>query len=382
MLLIENGEVLDPRPIGRHSILMAGTQILKVGQVDRAALETLDVPCEVINATDRIVVPGLIDPHEHLLGGSGEGGFRFQTPEIRLSEILLGGITTVVGVLGVDTTMKNMAALIGRAKALREEGLSAYAWTGGYDVPPSTITGSVRNDILFIDEVIGAGEIAISDERSLDPSAHELAKLVSDTFIGGHLSGKAGVTHFHTGPRERKLQLLRRLIDDFDVKPEWLYPTHVERSEALMQEAISLARAGATVDVDVVEHDLPRWFRYYHDNGGPPDRLTVSTDAADSSPRSLLEQIRACVREGFRIEQVLPAATANTARVLKLRSKGRIAEECDADLLLLEPGSLELTDVIANGRVLVRSASLLETEQALRTDRDRASASILRRPRL
>src|SRR3712207_8892687 len=53
-------------------------------------------------------------PHEHLLGGSGEGGFSAQTPEIRVGEILLGGITTVVGTLGVDTTMRNMPGLIGR----------------------------------------------------------------------------------------------------------------------------------------------------------------------------------------------------------------------------------------------------------------------------
>src|SRR5215203_5029963 len=224
MLLVQNGELFDPAPRGRASVLVAGGKVLKVGEIDRKALDALKVEFEVIDAAGKVIVPGLIDPHEHLLGGSGEGGFSAQTPEIRAGEVVLGGITTVVGTLGVDTTMKNMPGLVGRAKALREQGLTAFCWTGGYDVPPSTLTKSVRDDILFVAEVIGAGEVAISDERSTDPSPHELAKLASDAFIGGHLSGKAGLTHFHVGPRDRRLALLRRLVEEFDVKPEWLYP--------------------------------------------------------------------------------------------------------------------------------------------------------------
>lgn len=355
LLLVENGEVYAPEPVGRSAVLAAGGTVLKVGGVDRRALDGLGVAYEVIDAAGGPVVPGFIDPHEHLLGGSGEGGFGAQTPPIRAAEVVAGGITTVVGCLGVDTTTLTMAGLVGRVKALRDAGLTAFAWTGGYDVPPTTLTGSVRADMLFIREVIGAGEIAISDERALEPSPHELARLVSDAFVGGHLSGKAGVTHFHVGPRDRRLALLRRIVDEFDVRPEWLYPTHVGRSEALMDEAVELARRGATVDVDVTQKDLPKWFRYYRERGGPPDRLTASTDAGGSPPRLLLDQVGACVREaGARLEDVLPVVTANTARVLKLPGKGRLAAGGDADLLVLERGSLELAEVVAGGRRLVR----------------------------
>ena len=362
LLLIAGGEVYAPEPRGRADVLVGGGQILRVGEVDRRAVEKLDPDYYVIDAAGRVVTPGFLDPHEHLLGGSGEGGFSAQTPEIRLHELLLGGITTVVGVLGVDTTMKNMPALVGRAKALREHGLTAYCWTGGYDVPASTVTGSVRSDILFLSEVIGAGEVAISDERSMDPSPHELAKLASDAFIGGHLSKKAGRTHFHVGPGPRRLALLRRLVDEFDVKPEWLYPTHVERSEALMDEAIDLAKRGAAVDIDVVEKDLPKWFGYYRERGGPPDRLTVSTDASISSPRDLLGQVRACVAAGVPLAELLPAVTANTARVLKLPGKGRIDAGADADLLVLERDSFDPVHVVAGGRVLVRDGRPLADE--------------------
>lgn len=67
-----------------------------------------------------------------------------------------------------------------------------------------------------------------------------------------------------------RVAILRRPIDEFDVKPGWLDPTHVERSEEPMDEAIDLARRGAAVDVDVVEKDLPRWFRYYREHGARP----------------------------------------------------------------------------------------------------------------
>ena len=186
--LIENGEIYTPEPRGKSSVLIADGKILKIGELDRQAVEKLRLGLDVIDATDCIVTPGFIDPHEHLLGGSGEEGFSTQTPEIHAGEIAAAGITTVVGLLGVDTTMKTMAGLLAKAKALKEEGLSAFVWSGGYDIPPTTITGTVRNDIMFIEEIIGAGEIAISDERSTDHVPHELARTVIDAHNGGMLS--------------------------------------------------------------------------------------------------------------------------------------------------------------------------------------------------
>jgi beta-aspartyl-dipeptidase (metallo-type) len=370
VILIENGEVYAPEPQGRRSLLAVNDKIMKVGEVDRRALDKLGLEYEVIDAGGGLVVPGLIDPHEHLLGGSGEEGFATQTPEIHLGEIVSAGITTVVGCLGVDTTMKTMAGLLAKAKALKEEGLTAYIWTGGYDVPPATITTSARNDLMFIDEVIGAGEIAISDERSTDHDPLELARLVNDTHVGGMLSHKAGVTHFHVGDEPGRLKPLRNLVENFPVKAEWLYPTHVGRGEELMREAIELAAQGAFVDVDVVEEDLAKWLRFYRDEGGDVRQLTVSSDASISSPHTFSKQLRGCVREhGFRLEDVLPHATENTARALKLKNKGRIEEGKDSDLLVLARGSLDIVEVVARGRRMVRGGELAVREKFLEGNR-------------
>lgn len=372
LTLFENGELYAPEPRGQASLLADGEKILEVGEVDRQALDRLGVEYEVVDAPGQLVVPGFLDVHEHLLGGSGEGGFSEQTPEIDLTEILAAGITTVVGCLGVDTTMKTMPGLLARAKALREEGMTAFVWTGGYNVPPTTILRSVREDIMFIAEVLGAGEVAIADERSMDPSPHDLAKLVNDAHVGGMLSRKAGVTHFHVGPGAKRLKLLRTLIDEYDVQPGWLYPTHVGRSEKLLREAVALVKQGSTVDPDTVEKDLPKWLKLYLDGGGDPGRLTVSSDASITGPGNVHGQLRACVLDhGFPLEQVLPLVTANPARVLQLADKGRLEAGRDADVVVLARDSLDVVEVVARGRRMVRDGRLAVTEHFLeKSDRD------------
>src|SRR3982751_1540394 len=101
LTLIENGDVYSPTPLGSVSVLLSKGSILKVGHLDRPSLLSSGLEIEVIDASGCFVFPGFIDPHEHLLGGSGEEGFSSQTPEITASEIASAGITTVVGCLGV-----------------------------------------------------------------------------------------------------------------------------------------------------------------------------------------------------------------------------------------------------------------------------------------
>ncbi len=365
LTLIEGGEVYAPEPLGRRSVLLVDGRIGRVGDVDRAALAAVDLDLEVIDASGCVVVPGIIDPHQHLLGGSGEKGFHTQTPQIFLSELIGGGVTTVVGCLGVDTTMKTLAGLLARVKGLRAEGPDVWMWTGGYNVPPTTITDSVRNDIMFLAEVIGCGEVAISDERATEPDPRELARLVHDAYVGGMLSGKAGLTHVHVGEGPRRLRCIRELLDPerFQIKPGWLYLTHVQRNEALLAEAIEVAHQGAAVDFDVAAHDLAKWLRCYIEDGGPLDRLTFSSDADGSSPAALLEQIRDCVcRHGFAIEELLPHVTANTARILGLEDRGRLERGLRADILVLEGGSLQPVYVIAGGRRLMSDGRVAVTE--------------------
>jgi beta-aspartyl-dipeptidase (metallo-type) len=356
LTLIENGEIFAPEPLGRGSVLIGAEKILKIGTVNRQAIENLGLGLDVIDATDCVVTPGLIDPHEHLLGGSGEKGFASQTPEITVGEVISAGITTVVGCLGVDTTMKTLAGLLAKVKAFEEEGLNAYMWTGGYHVPPTTISQSVDNDIMFIAEVIGVGEIAISDERATAPTNDELARIVREAHNGGMLGKKAGVTHFHVGSQEGGLQPLRTLIEEYKIEPARLYPTHINRNESLILEAIELAKKGAFVDIDTVDEDLPKWLKFYLENGGLPEKLTLSSDASINSPHNLFNQFQKCVVEKkFPLAQLLPMVTSNTAKVLSLSHKGTLEQNKAADVLILRKDTLEIKDVLSKGRRMIKN---------------------------
>jgi beta-aspartyl-dipeptidase (metallo-type) len=341
VLLIENGDVFDPAPRGRTTIVVAGGRIEKIGDVDASAFQP-----ERIDASGCIVTPGLIDCHIHLIGGSGEQGFASASGAISADELLSNGTTTVVGLLGTDTTTRTLPALMAKVKSLREQGLNALMWTGGYDA--RSLMGCVRDDIVLFEEIIGAGEIAIADRRGTHYDARTLARLASDCYVAGTLTGKAGVLHLHTGELRERLSIVRELLD-LGVPAASLHPTHVNRNEELFREAIELTRRGVTVDLDVVERNLTHWLSMYE---GDRAMLTISTDAPIGPVSSLLEQVCAAVREEvWPLEDALALATRNPARVLKLEDAGTIAEGKRADLLVLDAKSLELRHVIAGGRI-------------------------------
>jgi beta-aspartyl-dipeptidase (metallo-type) len=147
-----------------------------------------------------------------------------------------------------------------------------------------------------------------------------------------------------------------------------VYPTHVERNGELFDEAVELTRRGVPVDVDVIERDLAMWFRRFRERGGDVEKFTASSDAAQSAPSLLLDQVRDCVlQHGFALEEVLPLVTANPARVLKLHAKGAIAAGSDADLAVLDAKTLELRHLVAGGRVMMRDGTLRVREEFLKT---------------
>lgn len=186
--LIKNGEVYGPDYLGKKDILLVGG---KIGYIkDNINVPKDFVHIDVIDARGKYVVPGFINSHVHICGGGGEGGFKTRTPEIQLTDITLAGVTTVVGVLGTDGTSRNMANLIAKANGLEEEGITTYIYTGSYQVPIRTVTGSIQDDIILIDKIIGVGEVALSNHRSSQPNMEDIAKIAAEARVGGILWGK------------------------------------------------------------------------------------------------------------------------------------------------------------------------------------------------
>lgn len=368
LTLITNASVLSPRPLGNTDILFVGKNILKMGKIDQKSLIQCKLDVEVIDAKGDYLIPGIVDPHSHLLGGSGEnGGFSSQTPEISLTELTQAGITTVVGTLGADTTMKTMPGLLACAKGLIEQGLSAYIYTGGYPIPPTTIMQGPREDIMFIEEVIGLGEVAISDERSNEPEIPKLVKYIIEAHQGGMLANKAGVTHFHVGTGERKLQCIWDALEySKEIKPEWLYPTHIERSPALVKEAVKLTKKGSFVDMDVAEGDLDKWLQVYLNAGGKFEKLTISSDASKTSPSNIINEVIKCIeKKKFKLEELLPLITKNPCQALKLEGKGEIKVGNEPSFVTLNQKTLEIRNVISKGKIMIRDGHIETREKFL-----------------
>ena len=379
--IIRNAKVYQPEYAGVKDILILGDRIAAVGEHLRADFGgSLEV--QEINGEDMAAVPGFIDSHEHILGGGGEGGFHTRTPEASLGDLVRNGITTVVGCIGTDGVGRDMAALLAKAHALENEGITTYAYTGSYQVPVHTLTDSLMKDIMMLDKVIGVGEVAVSDHRSSQPTFEEFARIASDARVAGMLSGKAGIVNVHLGDSERRLDLIRRVIHDTEIPASQFLPTHVNRNEALFEECLDFATEGGTIDFTGNE-DIDYWeticdevrvcrgIRRLLERGISSDRFTISSDGQGSMPvfnaqgeyqgigvgkaSCLLKEVRECVqKEDIPLETAIKGITCNPASILKLDRKGRIKEGFDADICLLEEGTLKLNTVIAKGQIMVR----------------------------
>jgi beta-aspartyl-dipeptidase (metallo-type) len=374
ILLLRNAELYDPAPRGLRHLLVAGERLVWVGRDVPALDPALEV--EEVDLGGRRVIPGLIDGHVHLTGGGGEAGPETRVPPVALSGLTLGGVTTAVGVLGTDDTVRTTAELVTAARGLVAQGLSAWCHTGGYHVPPTTATGSIRLDIVLIDLVLGVGELAISDHRSSQPTLDELLRIAGDAHVGGLMSGKAGIVHLHVGDGPRGLEPVRQALDRSELPPTVFNPTHVNRRRALFDEAMALTERGCTVDITAfpVAEGEDAWpadeaLVRYLDAGLDPSRVTISSDGggclsvfdADGrvagmeigSPAAVGGALRALLARGQPLERVLPAFTANPARVLRLLRKGRLERGADADLVVLD-GTGAISEVMARGRWHVR----------------------------
>ena len=379
MKFIQNIDVYAPQHLGKKDVLTIHDKIVKIADADTMQLTGIFPEAEIIDGTDRILTPGFIDCHVHVLGGGGEGGFANRTSEATMEGMTKFGVTTVVGCLGTDGIGRDMCALVAKTKGLNEQGMTAYCYTGSYQIPVRTLTDSITKDIMMIQEIIGTGEIAISDHRSSQPTFEEFARVVADTRLGGVLSGKAGIINVHLGDSRRCLDLIERVIDETEIPASQFLPTHVNRNEMLFRKAITYALKGGAVDFTGNE-DIDYWeticdevrvcngMKRMLDAGVNPNRITISSDGQGSLPiynkqgeflgmgvgqsSCLLKEVKECVeRTDIPLEIALSTITSNPAEILNLKGKGKIEEGNDADLCILDQ-NLQVMEVIAKGKTV------------------------------
>ncbi|MFA9422981.1 MAG: beta-aspartyl-peptidase [Sedimentibacter sp.] len=380
MTIIRKADVYKPEHIGVKDVMLIGNKIAHIA--DNILVEmngTVDVI--EIDGENKLLVPGFIDSHVHILGGGGEGGFSTRTPEATLTGITTAGVTTVVGCLGTDGIGRDMISLLAKARGLEEEGITTFIYAGSYRIPLKTITGEITKDIMVVDKIIGIGEIAISDHRSSQPTFEEFTRAVADARVGGMLSGKAGIINIHLGDGKRKIDLIKKTLEETEIPMSQFLPTHINRNQELFEECLKYAKDGGYIDFtgsddpDFWEQTdgevrFSKGLKRLLEEGVNQDNFTLSSDGQGSMPifnekkeyigigigksTCLIKAIKECVLiENIPLETALRAVTSNPAKILKLKNKGRIEKNMDADLCILDK-NLDIDTVIAKGIIMVK----------------------------
>ena len=380
MLLIRNATVFSPDLLGKKELLIGGNTIL--GIADKIILPR-GIDIEVFDANGLSVVPGLIDNHVHIAGAGGEGGPSTRTPELTLSSMFEGGVTTVIGCLGTDGLTRSVETVLMKAKSLRHEGASAWIWTGAYQVPTPTITGDVGRDIALIEEIIGVGELAISDHRSSCPSTEELIRITALARVGGMLGKKAGMVNIHLGDARNPFSPLHEVVKHSELKYTQFLPTHCNRNDYIFEDSKIYGKTGY---VDITTSSWPYFqdeeikpstgLRLLLEAGVPSGHITFSSDSCGSLPgfdaqgrlvklemglpsANLKELADSVLKENISLETSLKVLTSNVATILKLSGKGFIEPGMDADLLFLNSG-IKMTHLLAMGKWVVKDGVVIK----------------------
>ena len=374
LTLIKNTHLYTPEYCGVKDLLLCGEKLVAIGEhLNVTGTQTQEIDAQGLNC-----MPGLIDQHVHTIGGGGQTGYFSLAPEISLSTLIKCGTTTVVGLLGTDGFVKTLPQLYAKTKALCQDGISAYMLTGFYGLPTPTITSSIAEDMIYLDKCIGC-KIAMSDDRSSHPTKLELLRIIQQVRLGGFTSAKGGVMHVHLGALPSKIDLLLEIAKEFPSLISYISPTHMGRTHDLFLQAIEFAKLGGMVDISTggtkytdphltVMEGLERGINInqmtFSSDGNAGVRRKNSETGEDTYKKAPLhknlEQVVALIKEdGMSPSEAFKLITVNPAKNMKLKGKGRIAEELDADFTLFDD-QWQLQEVWARGTRMMHEGTVIK----------------------
>ena len=376
--IVRDVDVYAPDHLGRRDILIAGDKVARIASKIDVPVSLGDV--DEFSLSGRKVVPGYIDYHNHFLGGGGGTGFASRVPPMHLTQFTRAGITTVVGCLGMDGTTRNMPALLGLAHSLDLEGLTTYIYSGAtFEHPAVTLTGRVRTDMIYVDKIIGVGEVSLSENgpslATYGPGTAYIAQVASEAMMAGRLTGKCGVVVLQVPTVRQGLKPLFEILERTGIPARQFVPAHANSNEEYLQQVIRFAELGGTIDLTSTyspEAAHPRSIKSSKavtrilESGIPIDQITMTTDGNGAYPllqegrshylsvSTLHQEVRDMViDEALDLSDALKVVTANPARILHLeKKKGCVAEGADADFLVLDD-DLNIDYVFAKGRPMV-----------------------------
>lgn len=338
----------------------------KITAVGPAASTQIPADAERINASGKIIMPGLIDTHSHIGGGSGADGSAPLQPEVRLLDSFdardtsikrarAGGITTVNVMPGSGHLLSGQTLYLKLRNGLTVEDLfirnargeiaggvkmangtnSIRAGGGAFPGTRSKSAALAREMFLkaqaYRDKVQKAG----GDKEKLPPRDLAMEALVEV------LEGRRTV-QFHTHRQDDILTVLR-LSKEFGFR---VVLQHVSEGWRVADE---IAKAGAPCSI--INVDAPggkvEAINMSHTNGAVLDRagalVGFHTDDSVTDSRLFLRSAALSVRGGLSRDKAIYGLTMAGARMLELQDRvGTLEVGKDADFILLSGDPLSV----------------------------------------
>lgn len=338
----------------------------KITAVGPAASTQIPADAERINASGRIIMPGLVDTHSHIGGGSGADASAPLQPEVRLMDSFdardtslkrarAGGITTVNVMPGSGhllsgqtlylklrngTTVDDL--FIRNARGEIAGGIKMANGTnsirpGGGAFPGTRAKSAALAREMFVKAQAYRDKVqkAAGDKEKLPPRDLAMEALVEV------LEGRRTV-QFHTHRQDDILTVLR-LSKEFGFR---VVLQHVSEGWKVAEE---IAKAGAPCSI--INVDAPggkvEAINMSHENAAILDRagalVGFHTDDSVTDSRHFLRSAALSVRAGLSREKALYGLTMAGARMLELEnSVGTLQVGKDADFILLSGDPLSV----------------------------------------
>ena len=378
---------------GGYGLIPDGAVLIENGKIAWAGAKSEAPAGKTIDCGGRLATPGLIDCHTHLVyGGNRANEFELRLNGVAYAEIAKagGGIAATVKATRAASEADLLKSATKRLDTLLAEGIATIEIKSGYGLDIDTELKMLRvaralgrsRPVDVITTFLGAHTIPpeykddraayvkLVCEKSL-PAAKDLADAV-DAFCEGIAFSVAETEQVFEAAKTLGLPVKLHAEQLSNLGGARLAARYralsVDHIEYLDEDGVAAIAKSGTVAVL-----LPGAFYYLREKQSPPVALlrshkvpiAIATDLnPGSSPvHSLLSILNmACVLFGLTPEESLLGVTANAARALGLKDRGRIAPGLKADLALWDverPGDLAyplglnpLAAVIRDGEVI------------------------------
>jgi len=341
------------KPIEKGILIVQNGKIIAVGD----ASTSIPADAQIVDASNKVIIPGIVDTHSHIGGPQGGDNSNALNPEIRVldavnpesssfKKALSGGVTTVNIMPGSGHLMSGQTIYVKLRDANTIEGLLETNEKGVYGgMKMANGTNSLRGTGGFPGTRSKSAAMdrelymkALEYKKKIDSAKGNAAKMPDRDLrmeaLVEVLEGKR-IVHFHTHKMNDILTVLR-LQKEFGFR---VVLHHVSEGWKVVNE---IAKAG--IPCSIINIDAPggklEAMNCSPKTGGILEKagvlVAIHTDDPITDSRFLMRSAAISVREGMSREKALEALTISGAKMLDLSSKvGSLEKGKDADFVIL-----------------------------------------------